>query len=174
MFSLTYSAAYDPYHTIFRFISFFRFVENGAKIDFESIRIADFYHSFPWLLADFPAYAKIAGFQKNKNKVVKEYPKTRFDKLPDNRLVFRRMLASQFAAKSALLKNGDWVSDDGAVSFVTLATYNRPLASAVDKYCAENSALLQFLGEKLVSVPLLGPGGLKDRSGLGEFRYDII
>ncbi|WP_371922225.1 ABC-three component system middle component 5 [Thalassospira sp. GO-4] len=34
--------------------------------------------------------------------------------------------------------------------------------------------LLNFLVSKLAIVPLLGPGGLKDRSGLGEFRYDII
>jgi hypothetical protein len=174
MFSLTYSAAYDPYHSVFRFISLFRFVDHGAPVDFESVRIADFYHSFPWLLADFSAYAKIAGFQKDKNQVVRAYPKTRFDRLPDNRLVFQRMLASQFAAKSALLKNGDWISDGEALTSTPLAAHNQPLASAVDKYCEKNTELLRFLGEKLISVPLLGPGGLKERSGLGEFRYDVI
>ena len=174
MFSLTYSAAYDPYHSIFRFIALFKHVEIGASVDFESVRIADFYQSFPWLLGDFSAYAKISGFLKEKNTIVRKYPKTRFDKLPDKRLVFRRMLASQYAARTAMAKTGSWVVTGDAVTAVAHPDFNAKLRDAIDQYCEENSELLSFLGEKLISVPLLGPGGLKDRSGLGEFRYDVI
>lgn len=174
MFSLTYSAAYDPYHSVFRFIALFKFVDKGTAVDFESVRIADFYQSFPWLLADFSAYAKISGFLKEKNNIVKKYPQTRFDKLPDKRLVFRRMLASQFAAKSALVKSGGWVVEEEALTSVSYPDFNTDLRNAIDRYSEENTELLSFLGRKLISVPLLGPGGLKDRSGLGEFRYDVV
>ncbi|MFG5380849.1 ABC-three component system middle component 5 [Yoonia sp. R2-816] len=174
MFSLTYSSAYDPYHAVFRFVALFEHVEEGSAVDFESLRIADFYHSFPWLLRDFSAYAKIPGFLKDKNAIVKKYPQTRFDRLPDKRLVFRRMLASQFAARTALVQSGSWTASEESIEAVTRPAFNSEMMEAIGRYNSENKTLLGFLGSKLISVPLFGPGGLKDRSGLGEFRYDIV
>lgn len=174
MFSLTYSAAYDPYHAVFRFAALFEHIEEGIWVDFESLRIADFYHSFPWLLKDFSAYTKITGFLKDKNNIIKTHPQTRFDKLPDKRMVFRRMLASQFAARTALVQTGSWIDSEERIKSIEKPTFNNELTKAIGLYCHENTGLLSFLGEKIISVPLLGPGGLKDRSGLGEFRYDIV
>ena len=174
MFSLTYSSAYDPYHTVFRLLSLARSVPFGTEHDFEALRIVDFYHCFPWLLAEFSAYTKISGFQKAKNVVVRSHPRSRFDVLPDKYMVFQRMLPSQLAARAALLETESLERLEERLRFKETAVESDTLRAALDRYSAENKELLSFLGKYLLHVPLYGSGGLKDRSGLGEFRYDVV
>ena len=174
MFSLTYSSVYDPYHAAFRFLSLARAVEPGSSHDFEAIRIVDFYHCFPWLLKDFTAYTKIAGFQRAKNAVVRAYPQSRFDVLPDRHLVYHRMLPPQLVARAALLESGALAEREEGLQFKPEIVAANTLRSALDLYERENEKLLTFLGRFLMDVPLYGASGLKDRSGLGEFRYDVV
>ncbi|NVK56897.1 MAG: hypothetical protein HWE26_14935 [Alteromonadaceae bacterium] len=174
MFSLTYSSAYDPYHAVFRLLTLTKTVPLGTEHDFEALRIVDFYHCFPWLLADFSAFTKIAGFQKAKNSVVRAYPKSRFDVLPDRHMVFQRMLPSQLAARAAMLETGSLEHLEEKLRFKETTVESDTLRRALDLYFAENKELLSFLGKYLLHVPLYGSGGLKDRSGLGEFRYDVV
>lgn len=174
MFSLTYTAAYDPYHTTFRFLAALDSTINSDTVNFEVLRIVDFYHNFPWLLRDFSAYSKISGFQKDKNKIVRNYPKSKFDVLPDKYQVFQRMLPSQLSARSALAKVGMIKVHDGMINAQEVEISSRLLQEKLEVYREHNQDFLSFLVGKLAKVPLLGPGGLKDRSGLGEFRYDVV
>jgi hypothetical protein len=174
MFSLTYTAAYDPYHTTFRFLAVLDPTVNSDTVGFEVLRIVDFYHNFPWLLEDFSAYSKISGFQKDKNKIVRSYPKSKFEILPDKYQVFQRMLPSQLAARAALAKVGMIEVRDDMISAHKVEISSRTLQEKLEVYREQNQGFLSFLINKIAKVPLLGPGGLKDRSGLGEFRYDVV
>ncbi|WP_416153216.1 ABC-three component system middle component 5 [Sulfitobacter sp. OXR-159] len=49
-----------------------------------------------------------------------------------------------------------------------------PLLSEVDSAIAKNQPLLEILAEDFVEIEVLGPGGLKDRSGLEEYQYDTV
>lgn len=174
MFSLTYSAAYDPYHTTFRLLALMKPSVDCEIVDFEIVRIVDFYHNFPWLLRDFSAYSKIPKFQKDKNKIIKLYPKSKFEILPDKYQVFQRMRPSQLSAWAALSQFGIVEVHDN-VNHVREGDFcSTALQVKIEAYRREHKELLPFLWNKLAKVPLLGPGGLKDRSGLGEFRYDVV
>ena len=39
---------------------------------------------------------------------------------------------------------------------------------------ATQAPLLEFLCRDLDKIPFGGPKGLKDRTGLGEYRYDVV
>lgn len=174
MYSLTYTAAYDPYHTVFRMLSVASNMPENTELNFESFRIADFFHCFPWALSEMSAYTKTPEFLKHKNRVVKQNPKPRFGKFPDNRIVFERMLASQPAAKAVLDRNGVFKSNEEKWFYFSGKAIGLKLKQRVDNYSILKSDLVDFLSTKLLTVPLYGPGGLKDRSGLSEFRYDNV
>lgn len=174
MYSLTYTAAYDPYHTVFRMLGVASKIPQTTELDFESFRIADFFHCFPWLLGEMSAYTKTPQFLKQKNKIVRQNPKPKFGKFPDSRVVFERMFASQLAAKTVLENNGVFITNDDKSFHFSNDTIGPKLKQRVDDYVLLKSDLVNFLSTKLLTVPLFGPGGLKDRSGLSEFRYDII
>lgn len=174
MFSLTYTSAYDPYHTAFRFLALWDTKVGLDSVSFEVLRIVDFYHSFPWLLKDFSAYSKISGFQRDKNRMVKSYPKSKFEVLPDKYQVFQRMLPSQLSARAALTQAGMIEIKDDVIYAREGKLNSTSLHEKLEAYREQHQEFLSFLTEKLAKVPLLGPGGLKERSGLGEFRYDIV
>lgn len=174
MFSLTYSSAYDPYHAVFRLLAFSRIADKAEAYPFDSFRIVDFFHCFPWMIKDFPAYTRIEGFQKFRNSVARQHSGTRFDVLPERQFVFERMMPSQYAARSVLLKEGNLVSSGDNIKIKNSSVRTETLNDALGDYCKENKDLLIFLSRYLIRVPLLGAGGLKDRSGLGEFRYDVV
>ncbi len=174
MFSLTYSKTYDPYHTVFRLLALVSAIDTPRSLSFETLRIVDFYHNFPWLLGDFRAYTKIESFQKDKNLVVRKNPKSKFEVLPDKRVVFQRMLPSQLSAKAALAGCKMFELNEDEVRILQIEHGSRKIAELIREYGNDNRDLLSFLMNKLANVPLLGPGGLKERSGLGEFRYDVV
>ncbi|WP_210253518.1 ABC-three component system middle component 5 [Lentilitoribacter sp. Alg239-R112] len=174
MYSLTYTAAYDPYHTVFRMLGLVFNMQRDKEINIETLRIADFFHCFPWLLKEMSAYTKIPEFLKHKNMVVRLNPRPKFGKLPDSRIMFERMFASQLAAKNLLEINGIFESNDDILIYNSLDSIGVELTQRVESYATENSELLKFISSKLMLVPLQGPGGLKDRSGLSEFRYDNV
>lgn len=174
MFSLTYTAAYDPYHTTFRFLALLDPAINSDTISFDVLRIVDFYHNFPWLLRDFASYSKISGFKADKNRIVRSYPKSKFEVLPDKYQVFQRMLPSQLSARAALAQVGMIEVHDDMINAKVVEIRSRALQENLKIYREQKQDFLTFLVNKLANVPLLGPGGLKDRSGLGEFRYDVV
>jgi hypothetical protein len=47
------------------------------------------------------------------------------------------------------------------------------LSRRIEVANASQQKLLEFLFVQLDEIPFGGPGGLKDRTHLGEFRYDI-
>ncbi|WP_126137178.1 ABC-three component system middle component 5 [Tritonibacter mobilis] len=174
MFSLTYTSAYDPYHTTFRFLTLLDPKVGLDAVCFEALRIVDFYHNFPWLLKDFSAYSKISGFQKDKNWVVRNYPKSKFEVLPDKYQVFQRMLPPHLSALAALTQLGMIEVTEDVVYTNEAKLNSTSLQKKVEEYREQHHDFISFLVGKVAKVPLFGPGGLKERSGLGEFRYDVV
>lgn len=48
------------------------------------------------------------------------------------------------------------------------------LSSKIDAINGAQADLMKFLFDDLDAIPFEGLNGLKDRTGLGEFRYDIV
>lgn len=87
MFSLTYTPAYDPYHTVFRLLVLLTHAQDQTLL-YRTARVADFYMCFPWSLKDVRAPKHIEGFAKGRTEIVKKYKATSYDRFPSARVVF--------------------------------------------------------------------------------------
>jgi hypothetical protein len=81
MTAITYVAAFDPFHAIFRAVSLLEFgIGSGVEVD--KVRIFDFYLCFPQLISKFEAVQKVPGFVKSRNKAKKQYADNPYLTLP--------------------------------------------------------------------------------------------
>jgi len=176
MLNISYSASYDPYHTAFRFLELLR---SGAceTIDYDWLKIADFYLCFPQRLSEFRAPRNISGLKKRINGLVKVLPDVHYAALPDSNVIFDRMSVVQDTALSTLSKQEIvTLSLLGNRRYISLqeAKIPQPLVEVLQAAADNQEELLKILSDDFLQIKILGPGGLKDRSGLGEFRYDTV
>lgn len=175
MFSLAYTQAYDPYHTVFRFLVLL-YSSEEKQLNYRIIRTSDFFLCFPWLLKDLRPPRNIKGFAKARNKILRDYPKNRYDNLPSARVVFERMELIQATAVSALA--GANMIDEAAVSSgkLVLKSDSVPLelAASVQTSTKRMADLVHFLSVVVAKMEERGRDGIFARSGLGEHSYDVI
>lgn len=176
MLNISYAAAYDPYHTAFRFLTLLTMHAN-PRADYEWLRIADFYLCFPQRLTEFRAPRAINGLKSKINRVVKALPDASYASLPDSRTIFDRMSTIQETALSALNKQRIVaLRPAGDRRLVVLEANRIPevLVKTIEESSKRQQELLEILAVDLGKIEILGPGGLKDRSGLGDFQYDTV
>lgn len=175
MFSLAYTPAYDPYHTVFRFLVLLSSSE-GLSLPYRTARTADFFLCFPWTLTDLKAPRSIPNFLKDRNKLLRRYPQSSYDHFPSSRIVFERMETIQATAASALA-GADMIDPillrQGKMSLNSVGL-SADLKSSVESFRSKKSDLVEFLTGSLAKIEDLGKDGIYARSGLGEFSYDII
>lgn len=174
MISLSYSPAYDPYHTIFRNLVLLE-IEDIRPLEVEAVRILDFYICFPQLVGEFRADKKIEGQTKKKNLVEKNYVRTRYNLTPPSSVLFYKMKPTQFAALSALSGAG-YVDKDtfraGRVQRSSMGLSDE-LSVLVEGFLEKHSELIEFI-KSISNIQLYGSNGLKSRSELLEARYDNV
>jgi hypothetical protein len=176
MLNLSYSASYDPYHTAFRLLVLLRGT-GEVKVNYDWLRIADFYFCFPQRLSEFRPPRSVKGMQGRINGIIKMSPNAEYASLPDSNVLFERMELIQQTALSALSKQMIIkLSLEGNRRFVTLVSDKipKPLLEELEKSSEEQGNLINVLTVDFQKIEILGPGGLKDRSGLGEFQYDTV
>jgi len=175
MFSLAYTPAYDPYHTVFRFLVLLTSSENQS-LTYRSIRAADFFLCFPWSLKDVRAPRNIEGFARSRNALLKKYPKSSYDNFPSARVVFERMEMIQATAVSALA-GAKMIDSDAVVSerlVLNHAHIPRELKESVQNATAKSADLVEFLATSFPKMDERGKDGVFARSGLGEHSYDVV
>lgn len=175
MFSLAYTPAYDPYHTVFRYIALLKSSEKHCLAS-RTLRVADFFVCFPWVMKELRAPRSLAGFVKQRNALVKKYQPTDYDVLPDHRIVFERMEPIQITAVSAMLGAQLITRDEDAAESTCLqeSRVSKEISSSVDSFIEEHGDLLEFLTDSLPQISIFGSDGIFARSGLGEHRYDVV
>lgn len=175
MISLSYNAALDPFHTIFRMFAILT-MSKGEAIPVDALRILDFYACFPWLLSEFRPDRNVQGFLREHNKLKQQYAPSGYDTAPQPVALFERMRTTQMSALSALASYGFIDASDFDKGLVALG--EKPLPQAVSlrvqTFVDANRNLIDFLTQRLGKMDLYGANGLKARSHLGEFRYDDV
>lgn len=173
MTQLTYNEAFDPYHAVFRFLRLHLACDIGVKLPFDTLRILDFYLLFPFRLQAMKLYASDTGWRKISKTYEDRAP---YGTMPEDITIFARMESFQRAAAASLVHSGylapeAW--DENEVQFTPEA-----LPSAVAKRCSAVNAQMAEIVDILCQIksryPLGGRDGLKDRTGLLEYRYDPI
>ncbi|MEY8099843.1 ABC-three component system middle component 5 [Falsihalocynthiibacter sp. S25ZX9] len=175
MFSLTYTPAYDPYHTTFRLLVLLTCAKDHT-FTYRAARAADFFLCFPWALEGVRAPSNVEGFRKDRNGIVRNYPKSNYDHFPSARTVFERMEMIQATAVSALA--GSKMIDPNALRTDTLVLVQnvlpKELRSSINEFRERKPDLVNFLALSFPKIGDLGKDGIFARSGLGEFSYDVV
>jgi hypothetical protein len=173
MTQLTYQPAFDPYHSAFRLLRQRPLIEKLGALFKEQVRILDFYLLFPFRVRDMRLKS---AHQRYKALAEKYAFLTPYGEQPDPHLLLTRMEPMQAAALETLSSHGliDSGAHRGDEVKATRQPLPAPIAQRINDLNAEQADLMEFLEILATQYELLGPQGLKARSGLMEYRYDAV
>lgn len=165
---LIYHPAYDAYHCVFRVL----YTTNSlTELEVAKLRIIDFYLAFPGEVMNIKLPREHTFIRKYAQKVQNIYhgpvnaKQTFRDMGHIQHAVIRSLGASNHLDQSAL--------NEGIV-LRTKKRLSEDLLSAFENSGIKDNQINKFILEKLVDIPLNGINGLKDRTGLMEYRYDNV
>jgi hypothetical protein len=166
---LIYDPSQDVYHAAIRILTVL--TEGQANLALDTVRIADYYLVFPAALDHFRFLPKHRGIRALARAQYSPYRR------PAGAWVtFERMRPIFMAAVSCLAAAGYVDPDQAKVGRLALTSRPlvEPIQEAVATYLTRQARLRAFIAKELTALPLLGKDGLKDRSGLLEYRYDVV
>lgn len=167
---LIYHPAFDAYHCVFRML-----VISGVQpvLELAKLRILDYYMCFPAEVALIQLPQDHTDIRKLARNIKNEYR----GPVSANR-TFRDMEPIQHAAARMLAASG--VFDSRQLELGNVSRTNNALpddllrAQALEPASSSSAAAVSnYVLHKLSTLPLSGVGGLKQRTGLMEHRYDV-
>ncbi|RIJ85184.1 hypothetical protein RSP822_17255 [Ralstonia solanacearum] len=164
---LIYHPAFDGYHCVFRMLLI---AERVPNLEIEKARILDFYLVFPGMVQSIRLPENLRGLRAQAKDAANVYrdPVSSASTFMDMRHIQEEALRS--IAASGLID-----MEPFAAGYVIRT--NTPLPESLDAKLAEfveaNQPIAEGVLTGLSQIPLLGQNGLKDRSQLMEFRYDV-
>jgi hypothetical protein len=173
MIQLTYEPAFDPLHAMYRALRIRDDVTAGLRVPRDLFRILDFYLLFPESLKGVRFRQEHRGL-KTRAMATKRAPA--YGPRPEDAVLFERMRPFQEAALDTLALQQFFVSEALADGWVEPGRESVPpqLKERIRHINAEEAALIEALRAIAADYPLEGAGGLKDRTGLLEHRYDAV
>ncbi len=171
MIQLSYQPAFDPFHAAWRLLRLRQDVLPETALPEDHVRILDFYLLFPFRLDAMRLKATHRRFRKLAAAYSEQRP---YGELPDDRTLFNRMQSIQTAAFDTLVSKElfDLPEYERGCILATFATLPSDLQGRVSEINEAQSDLVEFLRALATEYELLGPDGLKDRTGLMEHLYD--
>ena len=169
---LTYQPQNDIYNGIFRILSILMY-DTSRAYPLDLLRILDFYYVFPNFINEIRLPSTIIKYREffkklNKNTYFPQgnkrqifYQLTKIQNESFNTLVSRNILDRGSFEKEIIRLNDD----------VDIAPF---LCEQIYYRNEENKDIIDFLVNKLSKITFWGKDGLKARSGLMEYRYDIV
>jgi hypothetical protein len=173
MIQLTYEPAFDPLHTMYRALRLRDGAGTDQRIPRDLFRILDFYLLFPESLKDVRFRQE---HRRLKTRAVATKRAPAYGPRPEDAALFGRMRPFQEAALDTLARQHFFVPEALADGWVESGTKALPtgLAGRIQRANTDEAALIEALRAIAVDYPLEGIGGLKDRTGLLEHRYDAV
>lgn len=167
MFSIGFYPELDSHHAIFRYFCISR---RFPKLRVDTYRIIDYFFLNPFDLHTF----RTSGHSHR--KLSETFSNLRpYRRTSEPAGVALQMWQFQQACLSALARR-EFISPSALSNdVVLLVEEDIPvlMRSLVEAEIKAKSDVLDFLESMIARYPLGGQGGLKDRSGLLDFRYDV-
>lgn len=165
---LIYHPAYDAYHCVFRILLI---ANSASSLEVDKVRLLDYYLTFPSEVAAIrlpPGSNEIRQQAKAFRNV--------YCAPVSARSAFRDLRHVQEAALRCLTASGhlDRSAMEGGFIVRSKAGLAADLVDRLADYRLAREPVATFVLSELAAWPLLGPSGLKDRSGLMEYRYDAV
>lgn len=164
---LIYHPAYDAYHCLFRMLAI---LEKAGRVEVDKLKILDFYILFPSMLSKVKMPREFFGIKKIASAICNQYHD------PINpKVAFKDMRYIQDAAIKCMLASGYIIADELDSGYVKRSEKALPakIALKVKGFLDENEPFSSFITSELATLSLLGSEGLKARTQLMEYRYDI-
>lgn len=134
-------------------------------------RILDFYQLFPELLKDFVFPADLKGIRRSLPK-----GNSRYRKITDPKRIFFRLEPIQQSALNFLASH-KIIDADALVNDRRIRWEGEKLPARIKELLsaqgADDQPLLKLLTGQLASIDLYGKSGLRGRSDLFQYRYDV-
>jgi hypothetical protein len=164
---LIYHPAFDGYHCIFRMLLIAGFVKN---LEIDKARILDFYLVFPGTVKSVRLPDNLRELRTQAKVAANPY------RDPVNSAsTFIEMRHIQEEALRSIAASG--LIDIEAFAAGYVIRTNRPLPESLEArlrdFVDANKPIAEGVLTGLSQIPLLGQNGLKDRSQLMEYRYDL-
>lgn len=171
---LIYHPAFDAYHSVFRML-----VVSGAVpvLELSKLRILDYYMCFPAEVSGIKLPQSHSRIRKVARAIKNDY------RGPLSALrTFRDMEPIQYSGARLLAASGFFDSRQLELGTVSRTERALPedLVQAIQSESqksagsSRNVEVRDYVLYKLSGLPLSGPGGLKQRTGLMEHRYDVV
>lgn len=164
---LIYHPALDAYHCVFRMLAI---TQSLARLEFLKLRILDFYMCFP---------AEVAAVQLPEEhidiKKVAKASKNEYRGPISSLRTFQDMEPIHVSSGRLLAASGLFDLEQFELGIVLRTNSKLPesLATAISEMQASDGELRKYILTKMSEIPLSGIGGLKKRTGLMEYRYDV-
>lgn len=166
---LLYHPFSDPRHCVFRILRLLTQI-GEREVELQRLRIWDFYLLFPGALANITLPKGNIALQRKLKAEENSY-----DLLPDAKRAFARLEPMQQAALRHLAIKG--LIDPKALQNGKIIRTNVALSSELTSLIAERNAesglLIKFLTTAFFDLDLYGPQGVRQRTDLFDYRYDI-
>jgi hypothetical protein len=169
---LSFQPAFDVFHTQFRFLRLRRLMSSDIPWHYDQLRIADFYLLFFFRVQSI----RLSPKHKAIKKFARDNSTGRYERQPDDHLLFARMEQIQKAAIGTLIAYEYFDPSFFKREFVVETGRSEPelLSQRVDSINEQETKIMQALQAIVTEYELLGPDGLKARTGLLEHRYDAV
>jgi hypothetical protein len=170
MIQLTYEPALDPYHAIYRILRLRPIIKQYGPLPRDHVRILDFYQLFQFRIHGI----RFRQQDRQYRRLASNYKTAAYGEQPEDRTLFSRMEPMQVAALDTLASHHLIDPDQWQIGDVSATDNPLPddLAARVASANARDPEFQSFLGVLASEYPLTGVNGLKDRTGLMEYRHD--
>ena len=154
---------------MFRFITIADLLELES-FEFSRLRIYDFLFLFPHFIKDvsFPRAKGVSALKKSAEKIAPAY-----ERLPDRKRLFSEMGDYHIQAIQILEAKGIFKEVDGIIS-ISESFQSSSIKALLQDNQYINNEFYKILLKTLNNVELSGENGLKQRTGLMEYRYDAV
>jgi hypothetical protein len=143
---------------------------NMREIDFIKLRIIDFYFVFPHLIKEIKL-PNLAG--SSKLRAMSKSLDIPYEKMPDIKRLFSEMGDFQIQAMHILKAKNILDDQDGLISSKD-EFYGEEITNLLSNSQYTSNELYINIVELFYKIPLYGQSGLKQRTGLMEYRYDPV
>lgn len=164
---LIYHPAFDAYHCVFRALLL---TERLGPIEIQKLRILDFFLCFPYELSKIRLPREHADMKRIASLLENEYHGP-----VSVKQMFRDMEHIQVAAFRSLAASSIFDQRQFELGVIerTSKSLEDDLVMKLDLAKLRDKVVVDYLVERLGAIRLYGSNGLKDRSGLMEYRYDL-
>lgn len=165
---LIYHPAYDAYHCVFRILLA---VDVLQSVDLPKLRILDFYLTFPAEIGSIRLPREHMAARKESQRMLNEYhgplnAKKTFQDMEHIHVAAVRALAAANLLDKAKLQE--------SVAVRTQTPIPESILKVLDSARQREPKMTDYIIRGLGAIPTQGIDGLKARTDLLEYRYDVI